>query len=67
MLTISKARVLHGLSLFLALAFTGCTTQPPPGADQINTVLSAPDRSSADKDNDTRRKASDSRTASPNG
>lgn len=46
------------LSLFLALALTGCATHSPPlGADQLNAVLSAPDRSDADKATDIQRKA----------
>jgi predicted methyltransferase len=35
----------------------GCATQSPLTADQIAAVLSAPDRSEADKANDARRKA----------
>lgn len=54
----SNASLTCWLSLFLALALTGCATHSPPlGADQLNAVLAAPDRSDADKANDIRRKA----------
>jgi predicted methyltransferase len=59
MMTISNARAMLGLSLIVGIAFAGCATQAPLSADQLSAVLSAPDRSSADKDNDTRRKARD--------
>lgn len=59
MLTIGNARAMLGLGLILALAIAGCATQTPLSADQLTALLSAPDRSSTDKDNDTRRKARD--------
>ncbi len=54
------ARINHCWTAILALAaiLSGCATQAPPlNADQINAMLAAPDRSEADKTNDTRRKA----------
>ena len=44
--------------LVLAAWLSGCATQAPPlNTDQINAMLAAPDRSEADKANDSRRKA----------
>jgi predicted methyltransferase len=46
------------LVLMLGALLVSCATQAPQlTQDQIATVLSAPDRSSADRDNDSRRKA----------
>lgn len=46
------------ITLAIALLASGCATQMPPlTVDQLNAVLAAPDRSEADKTNDTRRKA----------
>src|SRR5688572_9504074 len=45
--------------LAIVLTLSGCVMQPPLTSDQITAVLSAPDRSDADKDNDVRRKARD--------
>jgi len=46
--------------LFLVFALAGCATQSPPlTADQTTSMLSAPDRSEADKANDSRRKVRD--------
>jgi predicted methyltransferase len=46
------------LVLVLGVVLAGCATQTPPlTQDQITAVLSAPDRSSVDRDNDGRRKA----------
>lgn len=46
------------LLLALALAAGGCATQSPPlTTEQLTAILSAPDRSEADKVNDGRRKA----------
>jgi predicted methyltransferase len=47
------------LALAAALVFPGCATQSALTPDQIAAVLSAPERSDADKANDTRRKAHD--------
>ena len=46
-------------SFITLLTLAACATQPPLTADQISTVLAAPDRSEADKANDARRKAND--------
>ena len=51
------ARLAYSFITLLTLA--ACATQPPLTADQISTVLAAPDRSEADKANDARRKAND--------
>lgn len=58
---IISARRWRGLCFALAvlLVTSGCMTQPPLTPDQITAVLSAPDRSEADKANDARRKAKD--------
>lgn len=54
----SGAGSLGWLGLFFALVLAGCATQSPPlTQDQITVLLSAPDRSEADKANDGRRKA----------
>jgi len=47
------------LGLILAFVLAGCATQSPLTPDQITALLSAPDRSEADKANDGRRKARD--------
>lgn len=56
----SGAGSLGWLGLFFALVLAGCATQSPPlTQEQIAALLSAPDRSEADKTNDTRRKVRD--------
>jgi predicted methyltransferase len=53
-----NARALPWLGLLFTLLLAGCATQSPPlSADQLAATLAAADRSSADKDNDGRRKA----------
>ena len=47
------------LAMIVVLALTGCATPSSQTTNQINAVLTAPDRAGADKDNDSRRKARD--------
>ena len=54
----SSAGSMGWLGLLFALALAGCATQSPPlTPEQITALLSAPDRSEADKATDGRRKA----------
>lgn len=56
----SGASISGWLGLFLALVLAGCATQSPPlTPNEITALLSAQDRSKADKANDSRRKARD--------